>query len=53
MAALSPVLGLPDTVIPIALVAVGWPNEVKPTPPRFEPERIYRETYGNQTESDR
>jgi len=41
MEALSSLLNLPDWVRPLALVGIGYPDGVPPTPPeRFRPERI-------------
>lgn len=36
---------LPDTVHPLSLVALGWPNEKKLPPHRFKPERIHQERW--------
>ncbi len=41
-------LVLPSTIIPIALVAVGWPDELKPTPTRYEHDRVFEEAYNRQ-----
>ena len=35
------VLGVPETVIPLALVAVGHPNEEKPKADRYDPEKVH------------
>ena len=32
---------LPDNIIPISLIAVGYPDEIKETPERFIPSRIH------------
>lgn len=34
-------LGVPDHVIPLSLVSVGWPGERKSPPNRFRPERVH------------
>jgi len=41
MNALSSLFKLPEHIIPISLVAVGYPAEAKETPDRFLPERIH------------
>jgi nitroreductase len=33
-------LGLPDTVIPLAVVPVGWPAEPKPPADRYDPAKV-------------
>jgi nitroreductase len=38
-------LGLPEKIIPYALVPVGWPAEEKPVPDRFDAKRIHRERW--------
>lgn len=45
MAEIGSELCLPATIIPIALVAVGWPDELKSTPSRYEGDRVFRESY--------
>ncbi len=32
---------LPENIVPISLIAVGYPDETKPQPKRFNPERIH------------
>jgi nitroreductase len=39
---LQGLLGLPSQVIPLAVVAVGYPAERKPTEDRFNPARVHR-----------
>ncbi len=34
-------LGLPDEVLPVALIAVGHPAEEKDAPPRFDPKHLH------------
>jgi len=41
MNALSKFFEIPENIIPVSLVAVGYPNESKSTPERFKPERIH------------
>ena len=38
-------LGIPDDVIPFAVVAVGHPAEPKEPAARFDPERVHRERW--------
>lgn len=33
-------LRLPEYLMPVALIAIGWPNENRPYPERFEKEKI-------------
>jgi len=33
--------GLPDHIVPISLIALGWPAEEKPLPERFEKEKVH------------
>jgi len=40
--AISTALNLPEYIIPIALIAVGYPAEIKERPERFLPERIHK-----------
>lgn len=39
-------LGLPDNVIPLALVVIGHPDQTLPSPSRYKPERVHRERWG-------
>lgn len=34
-------LGLPSNIVPVSMIALGYPNEVKETPNRFIRERIH------------
>jgi nitroreductase len=45
MAHLRSTLGIPEPVIPIAVVAVGWPGEERPARTRFAPSRVHNETW--------
>jgi nitroreductase len=38
-------LSLPEHIIPVSLVSIGYPAEHKPTPDRFKPERIHYERW--------
>jgi len=38
-------LGIPEAIIPYALIALGWPAEEKPVPDRFDPGRVHREMW--------
>lgn len=42
---ISELLELPGHIVPIGLIAVGYPAEQKPVPRRFEPEKIHREKW--------
>lgn len=35
-------LGLPPKVEPVAVIALGWPDEAREPPPMWEPEKIHR-----------
>ncbi|MBN2573766.1 MAG: nitroreductase family protein [Deltaproteobacteria bacterium] len=43
--ALTKILRLPDNVLPVSCVAVGWPAEKQPARTRFEPGHVHRETW--------
>ena len=43
--ALTDLFQLPDKVLPIAVIAVGWPGEDKPPRTRFNRERVHHETW--------
>jgi nitroreductase len=36
---------LPENIIPISLISIGYPNEIRPQPERFKPERIHYEQW--------
>ena len=38
--------GLPEDVIPLGLIVLGWPAQHPETKDRFNPERVHREVYG-------
>lgn len=38
-------LGLPDEVVPLAVVAVGYPGTDKPAMDRYDPDRIHRNVW--------
>lgn len=42
MSGVRTLLGLPDRIIPLAIIAVGHPAESKPPANRFNPERVHR-----------
>jgi nitroreductase len=48
VAAFSRYFGLPETVIPFALVALGYPERQPETWDRFDPRRVHYGRYGNQ-----
>ena len=45
MTGIANFLELPANIIPISLVSIGYPNEVRPQPERFKPERIHYEKW--------
>ena len=38
-------LGLPDYIIPLNIIAIGYPAEVKPPAGRYNPERVHRDRW--------
>lgn len=40
-------LGLPERLLPIASIAIGWPDESRSHPDRYEKDRVHLNTYGN------
>lgn len=42
---IAELLGLPPHVKPFALVSLGYPDEEKPRPPRFRPDRVRLDTW--------
>ena len=45
MSRVSQILGLPENILPFALIAVGYPGEVKKAEDRYEEERVHYERY--------
>jgi nitroreductase len=45
MEGLRGLLGIPEHIIPLCLVSLGWPAEEKPPSNRFKQERIHRERW--------
>jgi len=43
--ALTKLLRLPDGVLPVSCIALGWPAEAKPARTRFAPSHVHRETW--------
>jgi nitroreductase len=43
--AVTALLGLPDTILPVSCIAVGWPAEQKPPRTRFEPSYVHNEAW--------
>jgi nitroreductase len=39
------ICGIPDEIVPLALVAVGYPAEVKPPADRYEPSYVHHESW--------
>lgn len=46
MGVLSELVGLPENIVPFAVIAVGYPANELQAVPRFEKERIFKEKYG-------
>jgi len=44
---LKDLLKLPDSIIPVSLVAIGYPAEEKSRPERFHPGKIHLNQWGN------
>ncbi len=42
-------LELPDNILPIATIAVGWPDESREQKDRYEPGRVHFDKWGNNT----
>jgi nitroreductase len=47
MAGMKELLGLPGTILPFALIALGYPAEQKPAQRRYKGERVFRNAWGN------
>ena len=45
---LQELLHLPDTVIPLAIIPIGYPGEAKAPAQRFDPSRIHDEVWDSQ-----
>lgn len=45
VAGLRRLLGIPDHVVPFALVAVGWPAQRKPPADRYDPSRVHHDRW--------
>ena len=45
VAPLKALLGLPESIIPLCILSIGYPAENKPPIDRFDPERIHRERW--------
>ncbi|MBN2053641.1 nitroreductase family protein [bacterium] len=43
--AIRNLLDMPDTVTPLAIIAIGWPAEATSAVDRFKPERIHRDRW--------
>ena len=41
MTAMIDYFKLPENIIPISLVSIGYPDDIRPQPERFKPERIH------------
>jgi len=40
MSSIAIKLNLPDNIVPVSLISIGYPDETKETPERYKPERI-------------
>ena len=47
MTEIKKLFNLPQYIQPFALVSIGYPDEVKETPERFKPERIFHNVWNN------
>jgi nitroreductase len=47
ISALQKLLDLPENILPVSLVAVGYPHEKKRPVDRFQTDRIFHNKYGN------
>jgi nitroreductase len=45
MEGLRTIFRLPDNIIPLAVISLGYPAEIKETPDRIKPERIHYESW--------
>lgn len=45
-------LGIPGSVVPIALISIGYPDEKPPVEDRFKPERVHYERWMGRNSSD-
>lgn len=43
--AIQKLLGIPEGIVPLSIVAVGHPAERKPVPERFQPDRVHQEKW--------
>lgn len=41
------VLGIPENVIPMAVIALGWPGESHPARTRYDADKVHGETWGS------
>jgi len=45
MQKVSDLLNIPDHIMPVALISIGYPDEIKEAPDRYKPERIHRNKF--------
>jgi len=45
MQKVSELLKLPDHILPVSLISIGYPNENREAPDRYKPERIHRNKF--------
>jgi nitroreductase len=46
VAAVKRILSLPEYIIPVSAISIGWPGEVKEPRTRFNPTYVHRERWG-------
>ncbi len=46
MSELKKIIGLPKHILPISLVAIGYPDELKKPVDRYQPDRVYLNRFG-------
>lgn len=46
MAFVRQLLGLPETVLPFAMLPIGYPLQSKPPDSRYQEDRVFYERYG-------
>ena len=50
MARTAEIVQLPEHILPVSLVALGVPGQIKPRQDRFKPERIHKNSWGKKYE---
>lgn len=44
-------INAPENILPIATIAIGWPDESRQQPERYEPERVHYERFGGEEDN--